>query len=47
MPGFFPGAPYFFVCKSCGHKFCRKIKLGIMCPKCKSLKVQSDLPVCK
>jgi Zn finger protein HypA/HybF involved in hydrogenase expression len=39
---FFPGPPYFFVCHKCGHRFIRRIRLGLICPKCKSLSVGKD-----
>jgi predicted Zn-ribbon and HTH transcriptional regulator len=42
MPGFIPGPPYFFVCRSCGQRYRRDIKLGLFCPKCKSFKVAED-----
>lgn len=47
MAGFVSGAPYFFICRKCKTQFQRKIKFGIICPKCKSLQVVSDKSVCK
>lgn len=42
----FPGPPYFFLCRSCGHAFRRSIKLGLICPNCRSLRVRrSPLPL--
>lgn len=43
MPAFFPGPPYFFICHKCGHRFTRRIRLGLFCPRCKSLSVGKDI----
>jgi len=42
MAGFYPGPPYFFICKRCRHRFMRRINLGLFCPSCYSLKVRTD-----
>lgn len=42
MPGFVPGPPYHFWCRKCGHRFWRKFKLALWCPKCHSLQVIED-----
>ena len=34
-----PGPPYFFRCRKCGHTFSRHIRVGLICPLCKSLRV--------
>lgn len=47
MSGFYPAPPYFFVCKDCGHRYRRDIKLALFCPKCKSFRVASDPTVLK
>lgn len=47
MPHFFPGPLYHFCCRRCAHRFTRSIKLGLLCPKCFSLRVVHDWRVLK
>lgn len=39
---FFPGPPYFFLCKSCGNTFQRRRRIGPPCPKCWSIWVMKN-----
>lgn len=45
--GFTFGPPFYFICKNCGYTFRRNINVGIICPKCKSLKVVTDKRIVK
>ncbi len=47
MSSFHPGPPYFFICKKCKHRFSRKVRIGMLCPSCKSLHVEEDRSVAK
>ncbi len=47
MTNVYAGPPYFFLCKRCGHGFRRDIKFGLLCPKCRSLRVSRTPFPCK
>ncbi len=47
MSGFVDGPPYFFRCKKCEHRFTRAVRLGLLCPKCHSMRVEKDRLVSK
>lgn len=35
--GVVPGPPYLFACRRCKHRFTRRIRWGLCCPRCLTL----------